>query len=108
MRTTSSFTTVAQMLSFGRRSSVTTSTWLNAKCSTCKEIHNMPDMPEPIWANTLYKFWVDGSHKWKINVDIYDSMRLICHGKQDGSRLYMAGDAFSGYQGWVVGALQTV
>lgn len=73
-----------------------------------KEIHGMPDMPEPIWANTLYKFWVDGSHKWKINVDIYDSMRLICHGKQDNSRLYMAGDAFSGYQGWVVGALQTV
>lgn len=73
-----------------------------------KEIHEMPDMPEPKWDCVLYKFWVDGSHKWKINVDIYDSMRLICHGKKDGSRLYMAGDAFSGYQGWVVGALQTV
>lgn len=73
-----------------------------------KEIHGMPNMPEPQWDRTLHKYWIDGSHKWKISVDIYDSMRMICHGKQDQSGIFLAGDAFSGYQGWVVGALQTV
>jgi len=75
----------------------------------CKELHKtkIKDMPEPIWENTLYKFWPDGSHKWKVNVDVFDSMKTICHGKKDGSRLFLCGDAFSSYQGWVVGAIQT-
>jgi len=72
-----------------------------------KELHNMPDMPEPIWERTHFKFWVDGSHKWKVGSDIYDSMKTICHGKEDNSNIYLCGDAFSSYQGWVCGAIET-
>jgi monoamine oxidase len=73
-----------------------------------KEVHGMPDMPEPIFNPTpLHKFWVDGSHKWKTDVDIFDAMEMITTGNHDESKLYLCGDAFSPYQGWVVGAFHT-
>jgi len=72
-----------------------------------KELHNMPDMPEPLWDRTHYKFWVDGSHKWRVGADIPEDMKTICHGQQDGSNIYLCGDAVSGYQGWVCGAVET-
>lgn len=71
-----------------------------------KELHNMPDMPEPVLdTEILHKFWPDGSHKWKKDVDIEKTMKNIC--VEPGSKFYLCGDAISGYQGWVIGALQT-
>lgn len=72
-----------------------------------KDVHDMQDLPKPNWGSCLHKFWIDGSHKWKVGVDIYSEMEMICHGHNDGSKIFLCGDAHSGYQGWVVGAIQT-
>lgn len=65
-------------------------------------------IPEPDFAKTLHRYWPSGSHKWRVGADVPASIATIPDGKADGSNIYVAGDAFSAYQGWVLGAVQTV
>ena len=76
-----------------------------------KEMHNNQDIPDPDGDKTIYKYWPDGSHKWKVGVDVYAAMETILYGSQsevDDEGVYICGDAFSLHQGWVMGCVQTV
>lgn len=71
-----------------------------------KKVHQA-DIPPPNFVYTLFKYWPDGSHKWKIGADVNKNIKLIPNGFIDGSNIFIIGDAFSKYQGWIVGALDS-
>jgi len=77
--------------------------------SLVRDLHG-PDeiIPEPDFTKTTHKYWPSGSHKWRLNVDVAAAVATIPDGKTDGSHVYVAGDAFSAFQGWVLGAVETV
>lgn len=75
-----------------------------------KEMHNNDQIPDADVDSTIFKFWPDGSHKWKVGVDIYPTMKKVLYGGDDpeDNSVYICGDAFSIHQGWVMGCVQTV
>ena len=76
-----------------------------------KEMHSSKDIPDPEEEDTIFKFWPDGSHKWKVDVDVHAVMSKILYGSHenvDDEGCYVCGDAFSLHQGWVMGCVQTV
>lgn len=75
-----------------------------------KEMHSNDQIPKPDVDSTIFKYWPDGSHKWKVGVDIYPTMRKVLYGGDDAEDkgIYICGDAFSIHQGWVMGCVQTV
>lgn len=71
------------------------------------EIHNI-DIPEPNFNYVLYKYWKEGSHKWRVGSDILLFTKNIPDGKTDNSNIYIVGDSFSEFQGWIIGAIKSV
>jgi len=63
------------------------------------------EIPEPIWDKTVYKYWINGSHKWLKGVNVNSTIPMICF--SNDSDHYVCGDAFSSYQGWVAGCIET-
>ena len=74
--------------------------------SDIRKIHGR-DIPNPDVAFTLYKYWPEGYQMWRIGVDIIQSAEEILNGIKDKSNIFIVGDTFSTYQGWVIGAIQT-
>lgn len=72
-----------------------------------KQIHDI-DIPEPNFNYVLYKYWKEGSHKWRNGSDILLFTKVIPDGKIDNSNIYIIGDSFSEYQGWIIGAIKSV
>lgn len=72
-----------------------------------KRVHQM-DIPPPNYNYTVYKYYPDGSHKWKIGVDVNKNVQLIPNGYIDHSNIFVVGDAFSKYQAWIIGAMDSV
>ena len=60
-----------------------------------------------------YKFWIDGSYKWRRGVDVPKTLaqlqRMMFFRRRSGrsTPLYMLGDSFSYNQGWIEGALES-
>jgi len=76
-----------------------------------KTVHNVTDIPDPDFEQTIYKYWPNGSHKWRKGVDVEKSAKLYAVGKDnntDDATLYLCGDAMSQHQGWTMGCIQTV
>ena len=75
-----------------------------------KVMHSNPQIPAPDVDSTIFKYWPDGSHKWKVSVDIYPTMEKVLYGSDEpeDKGVYICGDAFSLHQGWVMGCIQTV
>jgi monoamine oxidase len=74
-----------------------------------QELHGLADIPMP--EETVYKDWtVDpfggGWHFWKIHARADEIMERI-EQPVSGANLYICGEAWSGHQGWVEGALET-
>ncbi|GBG32005.1 L-amino-acid oxidase [Hondaea fermentalgiana] len=91
--------------------------WRNAAHEVYDQIKDMhgehaAKAPEPIWDNTIFRFWNNGSHKWRKGVEIGAALHTICHGgtsamEPSQSPILLVGDAFSTQQGWVAGAIET-
>ena len=62
-------------------------------------------IPEPNYKYTIYKYWPDGSSAWKLNTDVNLASNLIPDGNIDKSNIYVVGDSYSKYQGWIVGSI---
>mmetsp|Transcript_9819 Transcript_9819/g.12752 ORF Transcript_9819/g.12752 Transcript_9819/m.12752 type:complete len:417 (+) Transcript_9819:3-1253(+) len=76
-----------------------------------KEMHDDEDIPEPDWDSTIWKFWPNGSHKWRKGVDVKKAINTYSVGNDkvvDDMTLYLCGDAFSTHQGWTMGCVETV
>jgi monoamine oxidase len=74
-----------------------------------KEVHGVEEAPEPYVA--AFRDWGDdpyggGWHSWNIGVDTAAVMPLIVKPVLD-EEVYVCGESYSTYQGWVEGALQT-
>lgn len=78
----------------------------NKVLSDIRKIHG-DNIPDPESKFTLYKYWPEGSHKWKIGADILEFEKEILNGIKDNSNIFIVGDAFSRYQGWIIGAFGT-
>jgi monoamine oxidase len=72
-----------------------------------KLIHQM-DIPPPNFAYTIFKYWPDGAHTWLIGADINKNVKIIPNGSSDKSNIFIVGDAFSKYQGWIIGGFDSV
>lgn len=71
-----------------------------------KRIHEA-DIPPPNFVYTWFKYWPDGSHQWKIGADVKKNVKLIPNGFIDRSNIFIIGDAYSIYQGWIIGAINS-
>jgi monoamine oxidase len=74
-----------------------------------KEVHGVTDAPEPYAA--AFRDWGDdpyggGWHSWNIGVDTASVMPRIVK-PAAGEEVYVCGESYSTFQGWVEGALQT-
>lgn len=78
----------------------------NKVLNDIRKIHG-DNIPNPESKFTVYKYWNEGSHKWKIGADILEYEKEILNGLKDKSNIFIVGDAFSRYQGWIIGALGT-
>jgi len=84
------------------------------KLKASKEVFNMVQkmhsfkLPEPEYDYTVYKYWKCGNNKWKIGANISDFVKKIPDGYSDQSNIYIIGDTYSSYQGWIIGAIETV
>ena len=65
-------------------------------------------IPEPNYVYTLYKYWPYGSPAWNVSADVDLYTKIIPNGNIDYSNIYIIGDSYSKYQGWVLGALNSV
>jgi hypothetical protein len=72
-----------------------------------KRIHQI-DIPPPNYNYTVYKYYPDGSHKWKLGTDVNKNVQIIPNGFIDHSNIFIVGDAFSKYQAWISGAIDSV
>jgi len=72
-----------------------------------KIMHQM-DIPPPNYIYTIYKYWPDGSQVWLKGADVNKNVEIIPNGSIDKSNIFIIGDSFSKYQGWVIGALNSV
>jgi hypothetical protein len=86
-------------------------------------LHNDPDTPEPDWAQCIHKYWANGSHKWIKHADVTRLVSLIAADRMFGkgydaaagddaaagadTSVFVCGDAFSSYQGWTLGCVET-
>jgi monoamine oxidase len=73
------------------------------------ELHGLPGLPPPYAA--AFHDWGDdpyggGWHSWNIGVDTPEAMKKIVKPAAD-YEVYICGESYSTYQGWVEGALQT-
>ncbi len=74
-----------------------------------REVHGLKTLPPPFSA--IYHDWTDepyggGWHKWKPGVRFDEvARRMRC--PIPGEAVHICGEAYSNYQGWVEGALQT-
>jgi len=73
-----------------------------------RELHADEEVPDPVWDQTIFKYWLNGSHKWTKHTDVPETMALIADGSADGSNIFVVGDAFSRHQGWTMGCVETV
>jgi len=74
-----------------------------------KEVHGVAEAPEPYVA--AFRDWGDdpyggGWHSWNIGVDTAAVMPRVVKPVPD-EEVYICGESYSTYQGWVEGALQT-
>ena len=72
-----------------------------------KRVHHM-DLPEPNFAYTTFQYWPDGASKWLIGADVNRNVQVIPNGTIDKSNIFIVGDCFSKYQGWIIGCLDSV
>lgn len=72
-----------------------------------KRVHQM-DIPPPNYVYTIYKYWPDGSHKWRLGAKPEENKKIIPNGVADKSNIFIVGDAYSDYQGWIIGAINSV
>jgi hypothetical protein len=70
-------------------------------------IHAM-DIPPPNFAFTTFQYWPDGASKWLLGADVNRNVEMIPNGSIDRSNIYIVGDAFSKYQGWIIGGMDSV
>jgi monoamine oxidase len=70
-------------------------------------VHGM-DIPPPNFAYTTFKYWPDGASKWFLGADVNKNVELIPNGTIDNSNIYIVGDSFSKYQGWIIGGMNSV
>ena len=59
------------------------------------------------WHYTIYKYWKCGTNHWKIGANISDFVKKIPDGYSDKSNIYIIGDTYSSYKGWIIGAIET-
>jgi monoamine oxidase len=71
-----------------------------------QEVHPFP-IPEPNYAFTLWKYWPDGTNRWKTTVVADKFTHTIPNGIIDNSNIFIAGDAYSLYQGWIIGCIES-
>lgn len=71
-----------------------------------QELHPFP-IPEPNYVFTLWKYWADGSNRWKKTVDLKKFTHAIPNGIKDKSNIFIAGDAYSEFQGWIIGCINS-
>jgi monoamine oxidase len=73
------------------------------------ELHGLPGLPPP-YAAAFHDWGEDpyggGWHSWNIGVDTPAAMARIVKPAAD-QEVYICGESYSTYQGWVEGALQT-
>jgi monoamine oxidase len=74
--------------------------------SMIKKIHPF-EIPEPNYVFTLWKYWADGAYVWKNNANIKLNINEIPNGEKDKSNIYIVGDSYSKYQGWIIGSIET-
>ena len=67
-----------------------------------KKLFPNKKIPEPIYVNN--HFWKYGNHFWKPN---FDGNKLMSQIINPEPNIYVAGESYSNYQGWIEGALQT-
>ena len=67
-----------------------------------KKLFPKKEIPDPIYVNN--HFWKYGNHYWKPN---FDGNKLISQIIHPEPNIYVAGESYSNYQGWIEGALQT-
>jgi monoamine oxidase len=65
-------------------------------------------IPPPNFKYTSYQYWPVGTGMWKIGADVTRNAELIPNGYSDHSNIYIVGDSFSTYQGWIIGAINSV
>lgn len=73
------------------------------------EVHGLVDIPRPY--DAAFRDWGDdpyggGWHSWNIDVDATATMPRVIR-PVDSEDVFICGEAYSTYQGWVEGALQT-
>ena len=71
-----------------------------------QKVHPFP-IPEPNYVFTLWKYWPDGVYVWKNNANIKLNIKDIPNGEIDKSNIYIVGDSYSKYQGWVIGSIES-
>ena len=72
-----------------------------------QKMHPFP-IPEPNYVYTIYKYWIDGSTAWQKNVDVNEAVYTIPNGNMDNSHIYIVGDSYSKFQGWIIGCMISV
>jgi monoamine oxidase len=72
-----------------------------------QKMHPFP-IPEPNYVYTIYKYWIDGSTAWQKNVDVNEAVYTIPNGNMDNSHIYIVGDSYSKFQGWIIGSMISV
>jgi ribosomal protein S13 len=74
--------------------------------SMIQKVHPFP-IPEPNYVFTLWKYWKDGSNSWSTNTDLNKVVKILPNGRIDNSNIYISGDAYSIYQGWIIGCIES-
>jgi len=74
--------------------------------SMVQKVHPFP-IPEPNYVYTLWKYWPDGASRWKTTANVKLFEKVIPNGSIDKSNIYIAGDPYSKYQGWIIGCVET-
>lgn len=72
-----------------------------------ERIHQM-EIPPPNFAYTTFQYWPEGASNWLIGTDVNRNVEIIPNGSLDNSNIYIVGDCFSKYQGWIIGAMNSV
>ena len=68
-----------------------------------KKVFPNIDIPEPLYIMAHY--WKNGTHYWKMGIDSNNIKKKII--KPLNNNLYICGETYSSYHGWIEGALDT-
>jgi len=91
---------------FGQRMQTDAKQMLTEMIVNVRDMH-ASDMHIQHTRNYDYKYWKAGTHKWRVGVNVPETIQIIQDGSLDGSNVFVCGDCFSRHQGWVEGALES-